>query len=248
MSIVAIINHKGGVAKTTTSINLASNWSVSGKKVLLVDLDPQSSATRSIFGSEDFETTVYDVMINRSKIEDVIVKSEKFNFDVLPSEITLSGIDIELSAHYGRERILKKQIDRIKKKYDIIIIDCSPSLGLLTVNALICSKDVIIPICPEYFSIKGIELILQTLQNLRSGLGYKINVRGIVITRYKNRKVINKVIEDVKSSFGIKVYETYIPDNIAVEEAHHHHMPLHEYDPKSKGALAYSSLSKEVWK
>lgn len=245
--IISVINQKGGVAKTTTSINVASSWAKMGKKVLLIDLDPQSSATHAIFGDRDFDNTVFDVLINRIKPEEAIVHSDDFNIDLIPSEILLSGVDIQLAAHFGRERILKKALENIKRKYDVILIDCSPSLGLLTVNALMASRDVIIPICPEYFSLKGIQLILETIRNLRSGLGHKVDVRGIVITRYRNRKVTNDVIDDVRKTFGLNVFTNFIPDNISVEEAHHKHIPVHKYAPKSKGAKAYSQLSKEMW-
>lgn len=246
-SIVSVINQKGGVAKTTTSINVASSWAKSGKKVLLVDLDPQASATHAIFGDRDFEKSVYDVLIHRVDPKEAILHSESFDIDVIPAEILLSGVDIQLAAHFGRERILKKALDGIKRKYDEVIIDCSPSLGLLTINALMASKDVIIPICPEYFSLKGIELILETIHNLRSGLGHKVDVRGIVITRYRNRKVTNDVISRVQKEIGLKVFKNYIPDNISVEEAHHRHTPVHKYAPSSKGAKAYDALSRELW-
>ncbi len=245
--VVSVINQKGGVAKTTTSINVAASWSKMGKKVLLVDLDPQSSATHSIFGEREFESTVYDVLVNRVEAKQAIYSSKDFGFDVMPAEILLSGVDIQLAAHYGRERLLKKAIDTVKRKYDVVIVDCSPSLGLLTVNALLASKEVIIPICPEYFSLKGIELILDTINNLRTGLGHKVEVRGIVITRYRNRKITNDVIQKVRDEIGVKVFSNYIPDNISVEEAHHRHVPVNKYAPSSKGAKAYAALSEELW-
>ncbi|MDC0980140.1 AAA family ATPase [Bdellovibrionales bacterium] len=246
MAILSVINHKGGVAKTTTSINVAAAWAKQGKRILVIDLDPQASATHSVFGEQEFETTIYDVLTQRGRLSDAIVKADNFGFDMVPSELLLSGVDVELAAHYGRERILKRQLDLFRRRYDTIIIDCSPSLGLLTVNALMASQDIIIPICPEYFSIKGIDLILDTLKNVRVGLGHKIGVRGVVITRYRNRKVINGVIKKLTEKYGIHVYDSYIPDNIAVEEAHHNHLPVTEYSPRCKGALAYKALSKEI--
>lgn len=247
MAIVSVINQKGGVAKTTTSINMAANWAEMGNKVLLVDLDPQSSATKAIFGDEEFETTIFDIMVHRTKVEKAIVHSETFGIDVIPSEILLSGVDIQLAAHFGRERILKKALQPLDKKYDAIIIDCSPSLGLLTVNALMASKDIIIPICPEYFSMKGIELIIQTLKNIRSGLGHTVGIRGIVISRYRTRKVVSDVIKMVEKTYEIKVSSHYIPDAIAVEEAHHKHLPLRKFSPRSKASKALVNLSKEMW-
>lgn len=244
---VSVINQKGGVAKTTTSLNVASSWAKQGKKILLIDLDPQSSATKAVFGDREFEKTIYDVVINQAAIEDVIVHSEGFGIDVIPAEIMLSGIDMQLAAHFGREQILRRKIEPIAHKYDSILIDCSPSLGLMTVNALLASKDIIIPICPEYFSMKGIELILNTLQNIRVGLGYKVGVRGVVITRFRDRRIVKDVIQQVRDKYDLHVYSSYIPDNIAVEEAHHRHRPVHTHAPHSPAAKAYMNLSKELW-
>lgn len=247
MSVVSIINQKGGVAKTTTALNIAASWAAQGKKVLLIDLDPQSSATRAIFSDREFEKTIYDVIVGQAQAQDVIVSSESFGIDVIPAEIMLSGIDMQLAAYFGREQILRKKLEPIVRRYDSILIDCSPSLGLMTVNALLASKDILIPICPEYFSMKGIELILETLKNIRSGLGYKVGVRGVIITRYRDRKIVKDVIRQVKEKYELHVYENYIPDNIVVEEAHHSHAPVHKYAPRSPAAKAYLDLSKEVW-
>lgn len=246
-SIVAFINQKGGVAKTTTAINVAAQWAHNGKKVLLVDLDPQSSATRSIFGDMDFENTIYDVLTGELAAQDAVVPSETFGFDVIPSEIMLSGIEIILASKFGRESILKRGLAEIKDQYDIIVIDCSPSLGLLTVNALIASKDIVIPICPEYFSLKGIELILETLKNIHQGLGHKIDVRGIIISKYRNRKIVEKVINDLRTNYTIPVFNNYIPDSIVVEEAHHSHKPMLQYSPKNPAGQALANLAVEMW-
>ena len=159
----------------------------------------------------------------------------------------LSGLDIQIAAHFGRERLLKKKLDSVKRKYQAIIIDCPPSLGLITVNALMASRDIIIPICPEYFSAKGIDLILETVNNLRAGLGHKLGIKGIVITRYKERKVATKIIEQIEKKYALKIFKDYIPDAIAVEEAHHAHKPMVHYLPNHKASKAYSNLSKELW-
>lgn len=246
MSIVSVINQKGGVAKTTTALNVASGWAKMGRKVLLIDLDPQSSATRAIFGDQDFENTIYDVIMGRITADEAIVHSDEFEIDVIPAEILLSGIDIQLAAHFGRETILRKRLEYTSKKYDAVLIDCSPSLGLMTVNALMASKDIIIPICPEYFSMKGIDLILATLTNIRTGLGYKVGIRGVVITRFRDRRVAKDVIKQVREIYGLKVYSNYIPDNIAVEEAHHKHTPVHKHAPTCPASIAYMDLSKEL--
>ena len=247
MAVVSVINQKGGVAKTTTALNLAASWAKQGKKVLLIDLDPQSSATRSVFADREFERTIYDVIVGQAVAEDVILTSDEFGIDVIPAEIMLSGIDMQLAAYFGREQILRKKLEPIVKRYDQVIIDCSPSLGLMTVNALLASKDIIIPICPEYFSLKGIDLILATLQNIRTGLGYKVGVRGVVITRFRDRRIVKDVIQQVKQRYDLPVFTSYIPDNIAVEEAHHRHSPVHKYAPNSPAARAYINLAKEAW-
>lgn len=245
--VISVINQKGGVAKTTTSLNLAAAWSKQGRKVLLIDIDPQASATKAVFGERDFDETIYDVLINKLSPEKAIQNSELFGFDMIPSEIMLSGVDIQIAAYFGREQILKTKIEPLKKKYDIILIDCPPSLGLLTINALISSKDILIPICPEYFSVQGINLILETLSNIRVGLGFKVGVRGIIITRYRDRKITNNVIEEIRKQYDIKVFKDFIPDNIAVEEAHHEHLPVNMYAPESKAAKAYEALATELW-
>lgn len=247
MAIVSVINQKGGVAKTTTSLNVAASWAHQGHRILLVDLDPQASATKAIFGDEEFERTIYDVLMAGTPVQDAIVHSEEFNIDVIPAEILLSGIDIQLAAQFGRETILRKKLEPITRRYDAILIDCSPSLGLMTINALMASKDIIIPICPEYFSLKGIELILETLHNIRTGLGYRVGVRGVVITRFRDRRVARDVIKAVEEKFGLKVFSSYIPDSIAVEEAHHEHLPVLSYAPQNPAAKAYKQLSKELW-
>jgi chromosome partitioning protein len=185
-------------------------------------------------------------MMSQKQIEDVIVTSEDFGFDMAPAEIMLSGIDVQLAAHFGREQMLKRKLDPVTRKYDHIIVDCSPSLGLMTINALLASKDIIIPICPDYFSMKGIDLILSTLQGIRTGLGYRVGVRGVVITRYRDRKIAKDVIRQVREKYDLRVFDNYIPDNIAVEEAHHLHTPLHSYAPDCGAASAYMELSKEM--
>ena len=247
MNVTSVINQKGGVAKTTTSLNVAASWAEKGRRVLLIDLDPQSSATKAIFGDREFEHTVYDVLINNIQPEQAIVHSMHFGIDVIPSDILLSGVDIQMAAHFGRESILKRKLETIRGRYDAILIDCSPSLGLLTVNALLASQDIIIPICPEYFSLKGIELILDTLKNIRGGLGYRVDVKGVVITRFRNRKIIKEVIEEIRARYGLKIFTNYIPDNIAVEEAHHLHLPVIKHQPRSKASKAYEALAEEIW-
>ncbi|MDG0817036.1 ParA family protein [Bdellovibrio svalbardensis] len=246
-NVVSFINQKGGVAKTTTAINVAAQWAKEGKKILLIDLDPQSSATRAIFGDMEFEDTIYDVLTSEIEASQAIVSSETFGIDVIPSEIMLSGIEIILASKFGRESILKRCLAEVKDQYDIVVIDCSPSLGLLTVNALIASKDIVIPICPEYFSLKGIDLILETLKHIHVGLGHKVEVRGIIISKYRNRRIIEQVINDLKTKYTIPVFNNYIPESVVVEEAHHRHLPMLEYSPKNPAGLALANLAMEMW-
>lgn len=246
-TVISFINQKGGVAKTTTAINVAAQWAKQGKKVLLVDLDPQASATKAIFGPQEFEDTIFDVLTNEIMAEDAIVRSEAFGIDVIPSEIMLSGIEVLLSTKFGRESILKRALAEVKVKYDAILIDCSPSLGLLTVNALMASKDIVIPICPEYFSVMGIDLILETLKHIKSGLGHKVNVRGIIISKFKNRRIVDQIIRDLRDKYPIPVFNNFIPESIVVEEAHHRHLPMVAYSPKNPAGIALANLAMEMW-
>jgi chromosome partitioning protein len=246
-TIVSFINQKGGVAKTTTAINVSAQWAQAGKKVLLIDLDPQASATRSIFGDTEFENTVFDVLTAEIDAAEAVAHSDSFGIDVIPSEIMLSGIELIMASQFGRETILRRALAEIKDQYDIIVIDCSPSLGLLTVNALMASKEIVIPICPEYFSLKGIELILETLKNIQNGLGHKIDVRGIIISKYRNRKIVEKVLTDLRAKYTIPVFNNFIPESIVVEEAHHKHLPMRTFSPKNPAGLALASLATEMW-
>jgi chromosome partitioning protein len=248
LKVTSVINQKGGVAKTTTAINLCAAWAQEGQRILLIDLDPQASATKSVFGDQEFEKTAYDLLVTQTSAEEAIVTSEAFGIDVIPGEIMLSGVDIQLAPQFGRETFLKRKIKNLQRKYDRVLIDCSPTLGLLTVNALMASKDIIIPICPEYFSLKGIELILGTLKNIKSGLGHRVEVSGVVITRYKNRKIVKEVIQQVQEIYKLKVFKDFIPDSIAVEEAHHRHLPVFQHAPQNSASKAYLKLSKGLLK
>jgi len=245
MRRIVIANQKGGVAKTTTSVNLAAELARLGYKVLLIDMDPQNSATSAIFGSSNFEYTVYDVMVNKMPISQVAQHSDTFGIDVVPSDIGLSGAPMRISEQIGREKVLFHYVRNVKG-YDFLLIDAPPSLGLLTVNALTACNELLVTICPEFFSLKGIKLLEEIVENVRTGLESEIEICGVVITRYRERVVTNEAKNAIRNYFGDKVFQTIIPENIKLEEAHNAHLPIYKYDPKSKGGEAYAMLAKEV--
>ena len=244
MRRIVVANQKGGVAKTTTAINLAAELAHKGKKVLLIDMDPQGSATAAIFRNPTFEYNIYNVLVDKIKVQEAIQYSESFGIDVLPSDIELSGAPMRIAEQIGREKILLHYIRCLK--YDYLIIDAPPSLGLLTINALTASDELLVPICPEFFSLKGIKLLEEVVDNVREGLECDIDIAGVAITRYRERVVTNEAKKAIKNYFGKKVFNTIIPENIKLEEAHNAHLPIYKYDKKSKGAEAYSKLAKEV--
>ena len=246
MRKIAIFNQKGGVAKTTTAINLASEISRIGYKVLLIDLDAQFSATSAIFGNTEFDTTIYDVIVKKMDIERIIKKSSNFGFDIVPSGIMLSAADLLIIKETGREKILFDQIRNLK--YDMIMMDCPPSIGLITVNALTACEAVLIPVCPEYFSLRGIKLLEQILFIVEQKLLSKALLKGVLITRYRDRVVTREAEQAIRKYFEYKVFETVIPENIKIEEAHNAHLPVYKYDDTCKGCIAYRNLSKEVLK
>lgn len=244
MRRIAVSNQKGGVAKTTTSVNLAAELARHGKKVLLIDMDPQNSATSAIFGSSNFEHTIYNVIVEKMPINEVVQHSTSFGIDVAPSDIGLSGATLRISEQIGREKILYHYTRNLK--YDYMIVDSPPSLGLLTVNALTACDELLIPICPEFFSLKGIKLLEEIVDNVRVGLESEIELLGVLITRYRDRVVTNEARNAIKNYFGNKVFKSIVHENIKLEEAHNAHLPIHKYDKASKGAEAYAKLAKEV--
>jgi chromosome partitioning protein len=208
-------------------------------------MDPQASATSSIFGNREFESSTYDIMMGNATVKDVVAYSEEFDIHVIPSNIILSGVEIQLAQKIGREKTLNRVL-RDVQDFDLILIDAPPSLGLLTVNSVTASDEVVICICPEYFSLKGVKLFLDTLEQIRENLDVPAELAGILITRYRERVVTRKSVEIIRTYFKDNVFKTVIPENIAVEEAHNSHLPLWKYAPKSKAAIAYSDLYKEV--
>jgi chromosome partitioning protein len=238
-------NQKGGVAKTSTVVNVAYEIARRKNRVLVVDLDPQASATSAVFGNREFdEKNIYQVLTGTPTIPEIAVHSDKFGFDVAPSHILLSGFELQIANRIGRERVLAEELEDLD--YDYLIIDCPPSLGLLTVNALTAADEVFVPICPEYFSLKGIILLRQTMDQVKKHLGAGFKFRGVIITRYRDRVVAREAVQEVKKFFGPLVFRTIVPENIKVEEAHNAHVPVALLNGKCKAAEAYKSLAKEV--
>ncbi len=244
----AVVNQKGGVGKTTTTVNLASYLATFGKKILLVDFDPQSNATVGIgIDRSLIQRCLYDVLINGLPPEEAIISSPIANLDALPSTPQLAGAEVELISLEPRETRLKDALSTIKDKYDIIIIDCPPSLSLLTVNALTAADEVIIPIQCEYYALEGISQLTHTLELVRESLNPALKIRGIVLTMFDPRTLLSaQVAAETRKYFGSKVFKTVIPRNIRLAEAPSFGQPIIFYDPGSKGAEAYENLCREV--
>lgn len=248
--IIAFANQKGGVGKTTTCVNLSAYLATMGKKVLLVDLDPQGNATSAVgISKEANKKSIYNIIIGENYVEEVILKTSVKGLDILPSEIGLAGAEIELVSMDNRERILKGILNRLKNSYDYICIDCSPSLGLLTVNALTACNTVLIPIQCHFFALEGLTQLMNTIKLVKKHLNPEIDVEGVVLTMKDNRSnLVNEVSEEIRKFFGSKVFNTVIPSNIRLAEAPSYGQPICEYDAKSKGGVAYKELTIEFLK
>ncbi|MDP5276072.1 ParA family protein [Chengkuizengella axinellae] len=246
--IIAITNQKGGVGKTTTSINLGASLATLGKKVLLVDIDPQGNTTSGVgINKADVVHCIYDVIINDVHPKDAICKSEIENLDIIPATIQLAGAEIELVPTISREIRLKKSIQLVKHLYDYVLIDCPPSLGILTVNSLTAADSVIIPIQCEYYALEGLSQLLNTVRLVQKHLNTNLQIEGVLLTMLDARTNLGiQVIEEVKKYFQEKVYQTIIPRNVRLSEAPSHGKPIITYDAKSKGAEVYLDLAKEV--
>ncbi|MEE8637697.1 MAG: AAA family ATPase [Candidatus Margulisiibacteriota bacterium] len=244
----AVVNQKGGVGKTTTTVNLAAYLATFGKKILLVDIDPQSNASVGLgINRATVVRCLYSVLIEGVPAEEIILKSSISNLDVLPSTPRLAGAEVELVSLEPRETRLKQALSSVKENYDLIIIDCPPSLSLLTVNALTSADEVIIPIQCEYYALEGISQLTHTLELVRESLNPELKIRGIILTMYDQRTLLSaQVAEETRKYFGNKVFKTVIPRNIRLAEAPSFGQPIIFYDPGSKGAEAYENLCREV--
>ncbi len=246
--IIAFTNQKGGVGKTTTCVNMAAYMAAMGKKILLIDMDPQGNATSGI-GIEKAPDlkTIYNVIDGDSYIEEVILKTCIQGLDFIPATVDLAGAEIDLVQMPNRENIIKNRLVRIKNSYDYIFIDCPPSLGLLTVNALTSADSIIIPIQCEFFALEGLTQLMNTVKLVKKHLNSSIDVEGVVLTMKDSRSnLIVQVGEEIKNFFGTKVFNTTIPRNIRLAEAPSHGVPIGLYDPSSKGAKAYLALTEEL--
>lgn len=247
--IISIANQKGGVGKTTTSINLSTVLAKRNKKTLLIDADPQGNATSGVGIDQEIKLSIYDVLIDETEIKEAIIKTQIKNLDVCPSNIDLAGAEVELVSMISREQRLKEKLDIIKNEYDYIIIDCPPSLGLITLNAFTASDSVLIPVQCEYYALEGLGQLLNTVNLVKKHLNKNLEIEGALLTMFDSRTNLAKqVVDEVKKYFGDKVYKTVIPRNVKLSEAPSYGMPIILYDARSKGAKCYDKLGKELIK
>lgn len=246
--IIAIANQKGGVGKTTTSINLSACLAEAGKKVLTIDIDPQGNTTSGLgVDKNSLDNTVYQVVIDECGIEDAIVKKVYDNLDLVPSNVNLAGAEIDLIGIEEREYILRNQIEKVKDQYDFILIDCPPSLTMLTVNAMTAADTVLVPIQCEYYALEGLSQLIHSIKLVKKKLNPSLEIEGVVFTMYDARTNLSlQVVENVKENLNQSVYKTIIPRNVRLAEAPSHGLPINVYEPKSAGAESYRMLAEEV--
>ena len=246
--IIAIANQKGGVGKTTTAINLSSCLAAKEQKVLAIDMDPQGNMTSGLGVEKDnVENTVYDLINGKAGIEDVLCREVIENLDVLPTNIDLSAAEIEMIGVENKEYILKGEVAKIRKSYDYVIIDCPPSLNMLTINAMTTADSVLVPIQCEYYALEGLSQLIHTIELVQERLNENLKMEGVVFTMYDARTNLSlQVVENVKDNLEQTIYKTIIPRNIRLAEAPSYGMPINLYDPKSSGAESYMLLADEV--
>lgn len=246
--VIAIANQKGGVGKTTTAVNLSACLAYKGKKVMIVDVDPQGNTTSGLgIEKKNISKSIYEVIINDESIENALIKTMIDNLYICPSNIQLVGAEVELVSVISRETRMKTAIDTVRDEYDFIIIDCPPSLGLLTLNALTAADTVLVPIQCEYYALEGLSQLMNTIKLVQKHLNPSLDVEGVVLTMFDARTNLSiQVVEDVKRYFRNKVYRTIIPRNVRLSEAPSFGLPIILYDPKSKGAECYMDLAQEV--
>ena len=246
--IIAIANQKGGVGKTTTAINLSACLAETGKKVLTIDLDPQGNTTSGLgVEKEGLENTVYELMLGECTIRESMIKTEIEGLQLIPSNVNLAGAEIELLGISEKEYILKNEVDYIKDDFDFVIIDCPPSLNMLTINAMTTANTVLVPIQCEYYALEGLSQLIHTINLVQQRLNPNLHMEGVVFTMYDARTNLSlQVVENVKNNLNTTIYKTIIPRNIRLAEAPSHGLPINLYDTKSAGAESYRLLAKEV--
>lgn len=248
VKVIAIANQKGGVGKTTTAVNLAACLAQKGRKVLMFDADPQGNATSGLgFDKRDIKKCIYDTLINDVMMKDVLLHSDYENLDVIPATIQLAGAEIELVSLMNREGRLKNALERVKHDYDYVLIDCPPSLGLLTINALTAANSVLVPIQCEFYALEGVSQLMNTIKLVQRNLNPALKLEGVLMTMFDQRTNLSSdVVGEVRKYFNTKMYNTIIPRNVRLSEAPSHGQPVIVYDPKSKGAQVYMELAAEV--